>query len=775
MINRLLNSLKLYLTPDMNAASTATQVGDRRGLIYKVRQQAVYRIEAEIKNLRTAIDAAESPLRPNRQLLYALYRQIELDDQVVSQIRIACATVSNAPFIVSKKDGSPNPELIRLFKRPWFLDYLLYCLETEFWGHTLIEFDPTRKGMEFERLIKFPRPHVRPEYGDVIPYTSDQKGVPFRNNKDFKYVLEIGKPDDLGLFRIIAVPAIRKRYSDTDWSLFSEKFGMPFLTIKTASRQKDELDAKEAMAKNFGSAGWAILDDQDELQTMVSNHNGTAHLTYSDRMDRADDQIARLINGQTGASDEKAYVGSAEVHERLLNDFVKWRLTQIQNHINFHLIPLLVQHGYPLSDCEFQFTELLEKQARPTTSDAPTAPSAERSRSEKKKLDLSEMYQYVPKVVRGTKLSFNPIGSKTNQQAATEIKNGQVRAGQLSATLWAEYVDTLMQALSDGAEKDLSGGLDYRDRDFDLFKKLRHNIYAFAAAKSRTVVNDLANAAGRSDYDTYANIRLGRYNGDWLETEYRLGVANTQMAIRWQDYQDRADTLPYLRYVTARDERVREAHKILHGVTLPIDDPFWDEYLPPNGYNCRCIVQQTAGPRRDPEALPDENQVPRVMRENAGKTGNLYSLQHPYFAGVGSIDLQIDIQQQAAVLPVFDLVYQSQGKLLVHPITHPTEYDHLERIGRGAADAGQDITLLPYVEEEYRMAQAQGYTTALTLYQTDPRATLRQYKDQGYESVLFYNAEPLSAEQLAVLEKAATEFGLVIQVVHGSLTNTYQP
>lgn len=30
----------------------------------------------------------------------------------------------------------------------------------------------------------------------------------------------------------------------------------------------------------------------------------------------------------------------------------------------------------------------------------------------------------------------------------------------------------------------------------------------------------------------------------------------------------------------------------LHGVTLPIDDPFWEQFTPPNGWNCRCSVVQ---------------------------------------------------------------------------------------------------------------------------------------------------------------------------------------
>lgn len=35
---------------------------------------------------------------------------------------------------------------------------------------------------------------------------------------------------------------------------------------------------------------------------------------------------------------------------------------------------------------------------------------------------------------------------------------------------------------------------------------------------------------------------------------------------------------------------MRPEHRLLEGVRLPKDDPFWKRYLPPNGWNCRCTV-----------------------------------------------------------------------------------------------------------------------------------------------------------------------------------------
>lgn len=42
------------------------------------------------------------------------------------------------------------------------------------------------------------------------------------------------------------------------------------------------------------------------------------------------------------------------------------------------------------------------------------------------------------------------------------------------------------------------------------------------------------------------------------------------------------------RYVTAGDDRVRPTHAILDGVTLPKGHKFWQDFYPPNGWNCRC-------------------------------------------------------------------------------------------------------------------------------------------------------------------------------------------
>ncbi len=77
----------------------------------------------------------------------------------------------------------------------------------------------------------------------------------------------------------------------------------------------------------------------------------------------------------------------------------------------------------------------------------------------------------------------------------------------------------------------------------------------------------------------------------WGDAEQNFAVQSAQMAQKWQDFTADGDEY-LLQYRTAMDEKVREEHAALQGTTLPVDDPFWDKYYPPLGWNCRCTVAQ---------------------------------------------------------------------------------------------------------------------------------------------------------------------------------------
>ena len=106
----------------------------------------------------------------------------------------------------------------------------------------------------------------------------------------------------------------------------------------------------------------------------------------------------------------------------------------------------------------------------------------------------------------------------------------------------------------------------------------------------------------------------GLYNENYLQAEYQFAISSVQMGEKWQNYveSDRYN----LQYRTAQDDKVRISHQPLHGITLPMNNPFWDKFYPPNGWRCRCNAVQVRA-----------SKYPATNEENALKAGNIATTQ----------------------------------------------------------------------------------------------------------------------------------------------------
>lgn len=95
------------------------------------------------------------------------------------------------------------------------------------------------------------------------------------------------------------------------------------------------------------------------------------------------------------------------------------------------------------------------------------------------------------------------------------------------------------------------------------------------------------------------------YNGSYLRTEYNFARQSSLMAARWKSWEKDGDRY-YLQYRTVGDKRVRYSHRLLEGITLPMSSKFWDLYLPPNNFGCRCSTVQV---RKDKYQMSDEKKA----------------------------------------------------------------------------------------------------------------------------------------------------------------------
>lgn len=128
------------------------------------------------------------------------------------------------------------------------------------------------------------------------------------------------------------------------------------------------------------------------------------------------------------------------------------------------------------------------------------------------------------------------------------------------------------------------------------------------------------------------------YNANYLRAEYNFVSASAEMAGRWEQFMRDGDRYN-LQYRTQRDDKVRPEHAALDRVTLPPSDSFWEEFYPPNGWNCRCTVVQVrkskypATNHDEAMRLGDEalqRDTKGIFRFNAGKEGKSVPDYNPY-------------------------------------------------------------------------------------------------------------------------------------------------
>ena len=73
---------------------------------------------------------------------------------------------------------------------------------------------------------------------------------------------------------------------------------------------------------------------------------------------------------------------------------------------------------------------------------------------------------------------------------------------------------------------------------------------------------------------------------------FETNIRTSYAAGRWQQIERVAEKRPWLRYTAIEDAATRPEHLAWHGTILRWDDPWWDTHYTPNGWGCRCGVQQ---------------------------------------------------------------------------------------------------------------------------------------------------------------------------------------
>lgn len=177
-------------------------------------------------------------------------------------------------------------------------------------------------------------------------------------------------------------------------------------------------------------------------------------------------------------------------------------------------------------------------------------------------------------------------------------------------------------------------------------RRLTRSNYIFSGIKTFHELNEafpslLDEDGSRKPFERFLNdVRKidEKYNGNYLRAEYNFVVSSAEMAARWEGFMEDGDRY-HLQYRTANDGKVRPEHAAMHGITLPPSDSFWEEFYPPNGWNCRCTVIQvrkSKHPATDHEEamalgeLATGRDSKGIFRFNPGKEGKSVPDYNPY-------------------------------------------------------------------------------------------------------------------------------------------------
>ena len=352
-------------------------------------------------------------------------------------------------------------------------------------------------------------------------------------------------------------------------------------------------------------------------------------------------------------------------------------------------------------------------------------------------------------------------------QTLYKVEGAQFRIDILETPKMQEFINAHSAALDSSFQK-----VEMSDT---MRRRLERSNYIFSGIKTFHELNEafpslLDENGNRKPFEQFLNdVKKidSTYNQNYLRAEYNFVQASAQMAAKWEGFMQDGDRYN-LQYRTAGDDKVRPEHAVLNRVTLPITDPFWEEYYPPNGWNCRCTVVQVrkskypVTPHDEAMALGEEatgKDTKGIFRFNAGLEQKSVPDYNPYTIrrcrdcdlakGKTSLVFIPDnelcaacrlIRQCEAARYETKKEYPNGGKVQVHQLVNPNDSDFkkLMSIADFFAKQGLETKLTPKTSRPRRFVYQNIYHSLMgTKYEgkcPDLLIDGKWYEHEGFTS-----------------------------------------
>lgn len=352
--------------------NTDTAVRNDKTLHSGILAKTISLTRKDIAAWKRAWQYAISAELTSRYQLFNLYDlDIAQDALITSQIENRIQSTLGAEFNLTNATGDVDEELTAAFQdEEFFHDIIRAILRTRFYGHTLIELD-----READKMVThiIPNQNVLPVQGiflkDYSSAMDDTANIRYRNLPEYgTWLLEFGKPDDLGLLNKAVPHVLFKKFAQSCWSELCEIYGIPPRVYKTDTNDPRALNRGKKMMTEMGAAAWFIIDTTEAFEWAKGvDTNGDV---YSNLIRLCDNQNSLLIQGAIiGQDTEHGSYGKDAAGQNLLNNLVAADMALVEMQMKTKVIPALIRIGLLPEGTGFEFeaaedTEELWKMTR---------------------------------------------------------------------------------------------------------------------------------------------------------------------------------------------------------------------------------------------------------------------------------------------------------------------------------------------------------------------------------------------------------------------------
>ncbi|MCB1520640.1 MAG: DUF935 domain-containing protein [Hyphomicrobiaceae bacterium] len=174
-------------------------------------------------------------------------------------------------------------------------------------------------------------------------------GVPLAPFKFVRHIprLKSGLPVRGGLAKPAAWAFIFKSYTIKDWMAFCEVYGMP-LRIGRYGPQATEEDRRRLLTavRNIGTDAAAIVPESMAIEFAEVKGGSSRQPVFHGFAEYLDQQISKLVLGQTMTTDSGASMAQAKVHENVRRDILIADARQLEATVNRDLIRPFIDLNY---------------------------------------------------------------------------------------------------------------------------------------------------------------------------------------------------------------------------------------------------------------------------------------------------------------------------------------------------------------------------------------------------------------------------------------------